>query len=592
MDIMDEAPEFNSEQLPGIFGPLPYDIVLKIISHLNQKDCLNCMAVCRSWYSFVPHCSHGVWGILSLKGDGPHGNNKRWIRCIGIHTRTVVLQRFRDEQDLFHALETLVDYGCTRIESLDFIDCTITTSHIFLSLLKQVAHYSTQLSFSNHPFPKLPFLHVLSDACPRLDRFTFLQAHSNHKPSSMDVSILPPISPQCTNLTHLHIETVINKRLALLPILQKSPHLQFLSYGRVTGILMSRYNDPQQPSSIMTDLDQLFRWCPKLVYLEINARLYSMYRDEWIRRIEASSTGQTGLRCFITSEAEDFGPVEIGPLLKRHAKTLEFLCLSVYSAQANWSPVFSELCAPKLKVLLCDGILYEDAAMTALTSHATVLEELNLEADDDVHLNMPNLLKQFKRLKRLELGRMELDYYDGVMAPGAPARLFRHLATHNRHLYDIRLEGVKDINDEVLHAITELPSLKVLTIAFATSNDYSDGGLCEFSRLLTRTAIESLTLLYVRALPRVVLTALGDLPHLTSFQATCRIFHYLYVNSSALVQMLGKTRSLVSVALRGMQLTDTDDEVMTFLEREVHHYRATNRAEVGNYYDVVLHAVG
>ena len=54
----------------GFILDLPFDIVTMIFSYLDQKDCLRCMGVSRTWNKHIPQYSRSIWKSVRFSKGG------------------------------------------------------------------------------------------------------------------------------------------------------------------------------------------------------------------------------------------------------------------------------------------------------------------------------------------------------------------------------------------------------------------------------------------------------------------------------------------------------------------------------------------
>ncbi|KAI9244968.1 hypothetical protein BDA99DRAFT_543837 [Phascolomyces articulosus] len=471
-----------------------------------------------------------------------------------------------------------------------------------------------------------------------------------------DVSNPPPsLSPNdTTHLTQFNFDSTLKeKNIHLIPILQRSPHLEFLmmqggSYHGLHG------------GFLLPDFHQLFIWCPNLIYLEINTgHLRYEYRDIWMKRLtknlkentDKSSQVKKGLRCFLACEEEEFGAQQMGPILQHHADTLELIALTVNTTQQTWVSVFQQLQLPNLHTLLCDGTQYDDTSMRALVSHSPHLQHLTLNADNDIHLHLGKLLKMSScalQLKSLHLGQLYLSYDETqsvdpnlipLLSPmalatvpplafvddslhgtttavastdddKAPERLFQYLNDHGCQLNEISLKFIIQVNDTVPIAIAHVSSLTSLTIDFTIINLYMDDELLLLiQKLQQETRIEHLKLFHIRTLDVRMLDALGDLSYLKTFQSCGKIFYLLELDGWALIHMLEKSPRVSEIHFRNLKITgvsvidqyrrkienESDDEendpTMDFLTDNIKGYMVINHALSTTYFDVDIRRI-
>ena len=83
--------DISPEKQLAFFVALPSDIVLEIMSYLNQQDCLTCMTVCRDWDKVIPEYTRPVWSKLNIKTGDLHKYQRRRERCLGSHVKSVVI---------------------------------------------------------------------------------------------------------------------------------------------------------------------------------------------------------------------------------------------------------------------------------------------------------------------------------------------------------------------------------------------------------------------------------------------------------------------------------------------------------------------
>ena len=118
-DVVQETGSVNNSLFNRF---LPFDIMVSIISYLDQLDCLTCTEVCRSWHSAIPQYAQGPWDKLKIsykkKSVQDLLTNKRWQQFLGGHVKHIVLQDFDNEQQLFQVIQKLIDLNCTETEHL------------------------------------------------------------------------------------------------------------------------------------------------------------------------------------------------------------------------------------------------------------------------------------------------------------------------------------------------------------------------------------------------------------------------------------------------------------------------------------------
>ncbi|KAI9275969.1 hypothetical protein BDA99DRAFT_568539 [Phascolomyces articulosus] len=601
---------------------LPFDIVVKIISHLDQDNCLKCMEICRAWYRMIPEYSYNVWGRIKITPLTHQHliHNNRWRRLLGNHVKHVEISDFQTEQEIYDTLQKLVEFNCTGIEHLEISSCHSTKRNYkqFLSLLKQLLSqqdgqnttHQQQLTMScSHPC-KLPILHIILEACPQIQQFSFLLGNSLQEDDDDDnnttldprLSLAPIPSHRLTNLTYLDLKFRTDKQRILMPLLQRSPHLEFLSF--------------EGPLSLL-DITKFSAWFPKLVYLEINPDKVGIYNTHYLLQQQPLNNNdhdgrpkEKGLRYFCVSEEEGFGPAQIGPLLKQHSSTLECIGLGVYyEGTETWAPVFQDLKLPQLHTLHCDGILFDDKSMRALICEATSLQCLAIQGYHEIHLNLTKLLKSCLQLKKLDFAQVRLSFDEDEAQEEDPTNniilsslspeehLFQYLDLNGSQLSDITLQNVNGINDEFMQAVTHLSTLKSLDIVLDTDNVYTDDGLFECILKLQGTTIQVLGINGIRHLSPPMCDAIANLKFLKKFMSG------LYdeaqvVDGPALVKMAEKSESLTHIQLRHITVTgieidnqdrniDNENPLGICLTRQLNGFTVTS-LDFPDYYNIEI----
>ncbi|KAI9245701.1 hypothetical protein BDA99DRAFT_527881 [Phascolomyces articulosus] len=116
----------TATQSQHFLHPLPYDIVNNIVSFLDPKACLECMAVSAIWLNDLSQYDmKHVWGRIRITDESPI-YNKRWELCMGNHVKHVKLQ-FKDTHQQYFAMQMLLDTGCHHIQTV--------SSYLFYHLL-------------------------------------------------------------------------------------------------------------------------------------------------------------------------------------------------------------------------------------------------------------------------------------------------------------------------------------------------------------------------------------------------------------------------------------------------------------------------
>ncbi|KAI9271695.1 hypothetical protein BDA99DRAFT_302108 [Phascolomyces articulosus] len=373
----------------------------------------------------------------------------------------------------------------------------------------------------------------------------------------------------------------MDKQRILIPLLQRSPHLEFL--------LLGGGDDSEEDGALsLLDLTKFSVWCPKLVYLEINPDKVQIYGNTHYLHQQLTLNNndhdgrpkEKGLRYFLVSEDEGFGPAQIGPLLKQHEGTLEYIGLEAYEGGTQtWAPVFQDLKLPQLHTLHCDGTLFDDKSMRALIREATSLQRLTIQGyDDEIHLNLTKLIKSCLQLKKLDFTQVRLSFdedealededstNDMISSSLSPEEhLSRYLDLNGSQLSDIKLEDVNGINDEFMQAVAHLSTLKSLEFVLDTDNVYTNDGVFEFLLKLQGTVIQVLDIYGIRHLSSPMCEAIANLKFLKRFRSGLW-YGTQIVDGPALIKMVEKSESLTDIHLNhitvtGIEIDDQDREV-------------------------------
>ncbi|KAG2220795.1 hypothetical protein INT45_012464 [Circinella minor] len=594
-----------------LFNRLTSDIILDIIKFLSQKDCLQCMQVCREWYTILPTFTQELWSTLIIKGTRQSIKQTLWLQFVGDHVQNITFLIWK-ERDLYHIMQKLIDRNCRYLRFIKFERCNTAKQQKFLPLLKQLGSYTTHLDMEEHG-SNVAFLDVF-EACPRLTHFTFtnpsihaytlhglydkepiattiatskissLQETKNYTSLSLSSSVSSTYNvkqqlqqkwknkPIHENIISLILDVVLEKHIRLESILRKCPNLRHLvcSNGEITKRSLEEEEEDIFPSydTTIPDLDDLLSWCPKLHYLEINTdqgyqsnQLCSVFHDFY----ESDKNGQqhslNGLQYFMTYEGDDYGAERIGPFLIRNASTLKCVILArsiaTITPDQDWSFMFETIpLCPYLDTLVLINITYEDSALVSMLEQCPQLQTLIIRNTLLMPLKLTSILSPLQRLKHLELDSVSLQMDTDDDSGDSPVHLFQQLSKEEPDGYsleDIWLTNVPEVTDDLLIATTYIPTIKNIRIML-DSRLYRDDGLVLFGQRLCLTAIESLELNRIRLLSFDFLYSLGELPSLKTLciQATYGMdgkSRHVLVDGPGLAHMLCKSKSLQYVSI-------------------------------------------
>ncbi|KAI9246750.1 hypothetical protein BDA99DRAFT_592358 [Phascolomyces articulosus] len=274
-----------------------FDIITQIFSYLNQRDCLNCMKVCRTWYNDIPQYTAENWRTLRISSQEViHGLiNQRLLRCLGNHVKNVILITMNQDK-VYTILQILQKSGCHGIESLEFFSCsvnpTIKDQIKFSYLLGKVASFKlTHLKMirMNWSFVLLSIL----VACPHLTHFTF-SPNYRHDGDAEDIEL--------AEATQFDLREKVLERLVYLNIEAKIPSLDYQVQDIIKKCPNLRYyigTAAGQPGALESlrrkaiSLGYLMKWCPKLVYYVGDCTYYYNYHPQKNEFLLPSSTSTT-----------------------------------------------------------------------------------------------------------------------------------------------------------------------------------------------------------------------------------------------------------------------------------------------------------
>ena len=117
---------------------LPSDILSLIFSHLSQKECLNCMAVCRAWYYALPLYTEPVWKAVTLNERDVQLLSKRRELCLGEHVKSVAFENIIGEDKLRILIQKLLGQNCKKVTSIGWYLRNPKIPHIQLTVNDRV----------------------------------------------------------------------------------------------------------------------------------------------------------------------------------------------------------------------------------------------------------------------------------------------------------------------------------------------------------------------------------------------------------------------------------------------------------------------
>ena len=84
---------------------IPPEIFSDILSHVNQVDCIECMAVCRRWGKLIPESGKDIWTELEISKKSWSRFNNAMLECLGTHVKKVSITSCKDSNKILQQLE-------------------------------------------------------------------------------------------------------------------------------------------------------------------------------------------------------------------------------------------------------------------------------------------------------------------------------------------------------------------------------------------------------------------------------------------------------------------------------------------------------
>ncbi|KAG2228332.1 hypothetical protein INT45_011124 [Circinella minor] len=485
-----------------LMNSLPFDIVNEIFSYLSQDDCINSMAVCRSWYERVPVYSFHLWRKIELlSGDqNTRLKNQRFLRCLGPHVRQVILSP-SNKTELLVFLDTLRNHMCD-IQSIVFRQSKVVHQDVYQDALQPFKNTLSELSFQDHPYRLSP-IHMMA-SCPNLTHYTyqFSNRPDYHTYSRVASSTLLPDTIQLP-IKYLCLDTGSYSDFRLKSILQHCPQLRCLIVNQSV------------PTTF--DLDMCSRLCPELECLGFHNGVSQGAAKKWESYARRCGTRRSrGLRHFISAEIGGYGARQMVPFLKKHQRTLKSIHIvgnnyrhydnNINEQQKDkvksWSDIQS-IQAHHLESIHLTGVVLRNESLGTFLRHSSqalkrvVLDYEQMDFDDDV----ADALASLPYLRKLDISIKKPE----ILTSWAPDMTLigfkRFLASSNR-LERISLGGDILVDDEIIQFLCGIKSLKNLELDHPECYNVTHLTANGISSLLTnnKNRLESLTFKNVESL--------------------------------------------------------------------------------------------
>ncbi|KAI8138682.1 hypothetical protein BJV82DRAFT_673446 [Fennellomyces sp. T-0311] len=230
---------------------LPLEIVSNIFSRLDQDDCIECMFVCRQWYSEVPLYGTDLW--KSFDASSKSRNNDCTIRLLGPHTQRVSLRGIDDPSLILNKLK---ERNCSIkiFEISDFPIRFAPVTNLFSAIIQYhctLKELAIQDCPQNLPIPKL------LKRLPNLTHLSLWFEGALLQEVLSDEQILGTDTCQ-SNLTDLKLNgTVLDLDNHIISTLRCCPKLKMLVFFQAVALLRPL---------LASDLVQIFQLCPEIRY--------------------------------------------------------------------------------------------------------------------------------------------------------------------------------------------------------------------------------------------------------------------------------------------------------------------------------------
>ncbi|KAI9243619.1 hypothetical protein BDA99DRAFT_317307 [Phascolomyces articulosus] len=500
------SPLFRFSTMVNFITILPQEIISAIFLHLDQSDCIECMHVCRQWFTSIPNFTTALWTKLIISTNAWKTTNDCLLSCLGPHVQHVSIIGL----NISNIWKTLINKGCS-ITSLDIKSSkgywgvddnddrnnneTVTKELLYpsdfrlLFSLEQFSGTMTKLSITNHTSYITP--QRILKCLPALTHFTLTFGDLKSDPINTTVAIFR------SNIVYLHLDMLCSARPSFNTLLHCCRKLQWL----IMEPHASRYYD-----SFCDELNfyHLMLLCPYLTFIRwANPGRRTSDSHYW-DILQSSSMNNDNkiykplnpdkkLR-YITLEADKETVNTTLHDLATYQESIEYLEVGFpLKDECHWDrllplrfPQLKQLCLPDITVIDTERI-YQ---WTQFFSNCQNLEQIQMlvnledgehEVSPEVTVAFYNTISQLKHLKRFEsdLWPSRIQHVD-----------IGHFICRNTCLTYLELANTC-FSDAGFVALTELPCLKYLALHMEDKHTgcVSTDALLEFAdKLSTKSA--------------------------------------------------------------------------------------------------------
>ncbi|KAI7847950.1 hypothetical protein BDC45DRAFT_575321 [Circinella umbellata] len=510
--------------MPDFIRSLPPEIVTDVLLLLNQKDCIECMRVCQSWFSLIPSCATRLWSELIISYDSWPKANYSIFHCLGAHVKTVSIRY----PDTWNILKRLEQKKCFAIKTLNEYDTFYTT-------IQTLANTLTQLFINFHPYDIS--LTMLLDVLPNLTHLSvkfnkkchFSLIHDEPEVYKQRKYVLQQDSEEKRNIVYLCLDNTFDFNTRIQPVLRRCPRLEFFL---ISDFHKKKFATDLPAHQIQTTL----RLCSSIRYILWNVLINAKnFEREWLslsmkKKIIVSNDisditkeqKETSFSRKQSNDSKEGGGVfslqefvysgalyqqQLVPILTKSRNTLQRIHLSfldVDQIQSNMKHLYF----PRLKSLElvgCNEIIMENLEWfdcCFFQMHQQQLEELKIELDiplfpaeeeeGDGSGGLDNIVEVIsKNLKRIKYLCLSVTCFRDDIC----CRTMNLFSYNNLGLQHIELSGIPIANQGLL-SLTKLPQLQKLTLSGPELYRYlTEDGFIEFAHSLKeQNTIQSLQL--------------------------------------------------------------------------------------------------
>ncbi|KAI8136881.1 hypothetical protein BJV82DRAFT_675418 [Fennellomyces sp. T-0311] len=498
---------------------LPPDIVFDILSYIDQRDCVECLRVCRTWYSEIPLYATDLWKRIAISPESWKRTNTCLIRCLGPHVTGVSIR----SMNIGSVLSKLKENNCdiTQLEIVNRIaplSQRIQDGSKFLSTIHPFNDVLRRLCITDH-FTDLSVPEVLR-RFPSLTHLTLLFNHRLHGHLSGPMKVNPGPGNSSHNLVYLHLDAVLHFDDRIIPPLSHCAKLKVLILS----------NDGIDTVRTPTNLNTIFQLCPRLSHLAWNdyhlpdIDVDPLVKGEWntvLARTPKSSDGQDGAIRELLFRGDISGVATMSSILAKSSNELERLELAFKAiSETPEGNILSHLNFPRLKTLVLESLKMEAREWITFLSGCKDMESLALTmSKEDIHMDtMCEIIGSLQQLRSVKLDR--------IAEPRSIHRedIWNNITVLSRsRLQNLELNGLS-LMDSGLLDLCDIPTLKELSLSIMPDISHiSHEGLLTFAGKLKarRSRLATLKLSFFVNLDDTVLERFAQLENLSLLVVIC-----------------------------------------------------------------------